>query len=159
MAHGRHRYAVRVEWTGNRGEGTTGYRDYDRSHLIEAGGKPPIPGSSDPAFRGEAGRWNPEELLVASVSACHKLWYLHLCCEAGIAVQAYRDDAEGLMAEGPEGGRFTRVTLRPHVTIRAEDDAELAARLHHKAHERCFIANSVNFPIDCEPTVTHAIAG
>jgi len=156
MANREHRYQVTVEWTGHRGEGTTGYRDYDRSHVIRAGAKPPIPGSSDPAFRGEADRWNPEDLLVASASACHKLWYLHLCAEAGIAVQQYWDTAEGLMTEGAGGGRFTRIVLRPHVVIRPGDDAALAERLHHEAHVQCFIANSVNFPIDCEPTIEGA---
>ena len=153
MAHGQHRYEVTVEWTGDRGEGTLSYRAYDRSHVITAGAKPPIPGSSDPAFRGDPERWNPEDLLVASVSACHKLWYLHLCSEAGVAVRAYRDTAEGTMVESPEGGRFTRIVLRPHVTIRAGDDAALAERLHHAAHAQCFLANSVNFPIGCEPVI------
>ncbi len=155
MANRQHRYEVNVEWTGNRGEGTSSYRAYDRTHVIQAGTKPPIPGSSDPAFRGDADHWNPEDLLVASVSACHKLWYLHLCAEAGIAVQHYRDTAEGLMVESADGGRFTKIVLRPHVVIRAGDDAELAERLHHAAHAQCFIANSVNFPIDCEPTTTN----
>ncbi|QUD86548.1 OsmC family protein [Phenylobacterium montanum] len=156
MAHGQHRYEVRVEWTGDRGEGTASYRAYDRDHVISAPGKPAIPGSSDPAFRGDAARWNPEELLVASVSACHKLWYLHLCSEAGIAVRAYVDAAEGLMVEDEKGGHFTSVTLRPEILIRAGDDAALAERLHHRAHELCFIANSVNFPIACEPVIRSA---
>ncbi|MYM26333.1 OsmC family peroxiredoxin [Duganella sp. FT135W] len=143
-----HHYKLAVEWTGNRGTGTSGYRDYDRSHVISAAGKPAIPGSSDPAFRGDAARWNPEELLLASASACHKLWYLHLCADAGIIVTAYVDEAEGTM----NGDRFERVVLRPRVTISA-GDRELALRLHHKAHEECYIAKSVNFPIDCEPSI------
>jgi organic hydroperoxide reductase OsmC/OhrA len=154
MAQGQHRYDVTVEWTGSRGEGTVGYRAYDRTHIIRAGNKPEIPGSSDPAFRGDEARWNPEELFVASISACHKLWYLHLCSEAGIAVQHYRDQAEGLMVESREGGRFTQIVLRPEVIIRPGDDAMLAARLHHEAHAQCFLANSVNFPIACEPIIT-----
>lgn len=149
-----HLYTLSVEWTGNRGTGTSGYRDYDRAHEIACGAKPVILGSSDPAFRGDPGRWNPEELLVASLSACHKLWYLHLCAAAGIAVLRYRDEAEGVMEEGPDGGgRFVGVTLRPHVGIRAGDDAALAERLHHDAHERCFIANSVRFPVACAPVI------
>jgi organic hydroperoxide reductase OsmC/OhrA len=144
----KHHYQVNVAWTGNRGTGTSGYRDYERSHTISAAGKPAIPGSSDPAFRGDAARWNPEELLVASASACHKLWYLHLCADAGIVVTAYVDHAEGTM----NGDRFERVVLRPHVTISAGDRA-LALQLHHKAHEECYIAKSVNFPIDCEPSI------
>ena len=143
-----HHYRLAVEWTGNRGTGTSGYRDYERSHVIRADGKPDIAGSSDPAFRGDAARWNPEELLLASASACHKLWYLHLCADAGIVVTAYVDHAEATL----NGDRFERIVLRPHVTISA-GDRELAARLHHKAHEECYIAKSVNFPIDCEPSI------
>lgn len=148
----RHVYRTRVEWTGDRGTGTSGYREYDRSHEITAGPlKPPIPGSSDPSFRGDPARWNPEELLVASISACHKLWYLHLCAEAGIVVTAYVDEAEGVMVEGADGGgRFERVTLRPRVTLTAGDPAKARA-LHHEAHAKCFIANSLNFPVLCEP--------
>lgn len=153
MAHGEHKYVVSVEWIGDRGTGTSGYRDYGRDHMIRAGSKPEIPGSSDPAFRGDAARWNPEDLLVASASACHKLWYLHLCSDAGIAVMAYLDHAEGTMTEGAQHGHFTQIVLRPHVRIRAGDDRELAIRLHHAAHEQCYIANSVNFPILCEPVV------
>jgi len=143
-----HHYRLAVEWTGNRGTGTSGYRDYERSHVIRADGKPDIAGSSDPAFRGDAARWNPEELLLASASACHKLWYLHLCADAGIVVTAYVDHAEATL----NGDRFERIVLRPHVTISA-GDRELAARLHHQAHEECYIAKSVNFPIDCEPSI------
>jgi organic hydroperoxide reductase OsmC/OhrA len=112
-----HNYKLTVEWTGNKGTGTSGYRDYERSHTISAASKPEIPGSSDPAFRGDAQRWNPEELLVASASACHKLWYLHLCADAGIVVTAYVDHAEGTMT----GDRFERIVLRPHVTIATGD--------------------------------------
>ena len=154
MAHKEHHYVVTVQWTGNRGTGTSGYRDYSRDHTIEAVGKPAIAGSSDPAFRGDRERWNPEELLVASVSACHKLWYLHLCADAGIAVLAYIGEAQGTMIDGAdEAGRFSEIVLRPRVTIRAADDPGLAAQLHHAAHEKCYIANSVNFPIRCEPVI------
>jgi organic hydroperoxide reductase OsmC/OhrA len=153
MAHGEHKYPVSVQWTGNHGSGTSGYRAYSRDHIIAAGNKPDIPGSSDPAFRGDASRWNPEDLLVASASACHKLWYLHLCSDAGIVVLSYRDDAEGTMLDSPEPGRFSRIVLRPKVVIRNGGDIELAAGLHHAAHEKCYIANSVNFPIVCEPDI------
>jgi organic hydroperoxide reductase OsmC/OhrA len=156
MAHGTHTYTVRIDWTGNRGTGTSGYRDYGREHTIGAGSKPDIAGSSDPQFRGNAERWNPEELLVAAAAACHKLWYLHLCADAGIAVQTYADEAVGTMVESADGGRFTRIVLRPRVAIRAGDDAALAAQLHHRAHALCYIANSVNFPIDCEPAIKTA---
>ena len=152
MAHREHKYPVTVTWTGNAGTGTSGYKAYRRDHAIESAGKPPIPGSSDPTFLGDKTRWNPEDLLVASTSACHKLWYLHLCAEAGIAVLAYVDEAEGTMVEG-EKGRFTQIVLRPRVTVRAGDDVELAQRLHHHAHEQCFIANSLNFPVRCEASI------
>lgn len=154
MAHGEHKYTVSVRWSGNRGTGTSGYRDYGRDHVIGAGSKPEIPGSSDAAFLGDATRWNPEDLLVASVSACHKLWYLHLCADAGIAVLEYRDDAEGTMLDNPKQGRFSQIVLRPQVLIRAGDDVERAVHLHHVAHEKCYIANSVNFPILCEPVIS-----
>jgi organic hydroperoxide reductase OsmC/OhrA len=116
MAARTHRYAVIVRWTGNTGSGTSGYRSYKRDYEIASTlGKPPIPGSSDPAFRGDATRWNPEEMLVAALSACHKLWYLHLCAEEGVIVKEYFDDAEGLMEETPDGsGRFLKVTLKPN---------------------------------------------
>ncbi len=143
-----------IDWTGNRGEGTATYRAYDRSHTITAEGRPPIPGSSDPAFRGDPSRYNPEDLLVASLSACHMLWYLHLCAAAGVVVTAYRDDAEGVMREEPDGGgRFVEVVLQPSVTVRTPEMVEAASRLHAEAHRRCFIANSVNFPVRHEARV------
>lgn len=156
MAHGEHRYRVKVTWTGNRGSGTSAYRAYSREHTLAAAGKPAIPGSSDPAFRGDGTRWNPEDLLVASAAACHKLWYLHLCAEAGVTVLAYADEAEGLMLDTPGNGRFAEIVLHPRVTIRAGDDAEIARHLHHDAHRNCYVANSVNFPICCEPLIEHA---
>src|ERR1700678_364097 len=121
----RHSYAVTVTWTGNEGTGTSGYRDYARSHEISSTGKSTIAGSSDPAFRGDRGRWNPEDLLVASLSACHKLWYLHLCAQAGVAVASYIDNAEGVMEETTDGsGRFERVLLRPQVKVMPGSDIE-----------------------------------
>lgn len=155
MAGKLHTYRVTVEWTGNLGRGTSGHAAYARDHVITAGLNAPIAGSSDPAFRGDPKRWNPEELLLASISSCHKLWYLGLCAQAGISVFSYRDEAEGIMAEDPNGaGRFVKVVLRPAISIRSGDDVAAAIRLHHDAHEYCFIANSVNFPIMCEPSVT-----
>jgi len=158
QVRGEHHYAVDVEWTGNQGTGTSGYRAYGRDHSITAGTKPVILGSSDPAFRGDAARWNPEDLLVAALSTCHQLWYLHLCADAGIAVVAYRDHATGTMVEdlGTGGGRFVRVVLHPQVTIRAGDDADLARRLHHEAHAKCYIASSVNFAVEHEPVIHRA---
>lgn len=154
MAHGTHRYTVRIVWTGNSGSGTRTYRGYERAHDIEADGKPTIAGSSDPAFRGDPGRWNPEDLLVASLAACHKLWFLGLCAQEGVVVTAYEDAAEGIMIEQPDGaGQFQSVTLRPAVTISAASDEVKALALHGKAHAMCFIARSVNFPVTHEPTV------
>ena len=137
MANTReHRYAVALTWTGNLGTGTSGYRDYSRDYEIAGDGKPAILGSADPAFRGDRSRWNPEELLVASLSACHKLWYLHLAAEAGIIVIGYADRAAGVMEVGRDGaGRFTSVVLRPTVTVVAGSDMELARTLHQPAHE------------------------
>jgi organic hydroperoxide reductase OsmC/OhrA len=148
-----HCYRVTVTWTGNAGNGTSDYRAYERTYEVSAAGeKQVIYGSSDPGFRGDDTRWNPEELLVASLSACHKLWYLHLCADAGIQVVAYVDQAEGWMQERPDGsGYFERVVLRPEVTITRAGDLEAAERLHEMAHRKCFIANSVNFPVEHEP--------
>jgi organic hydroperoxide reductase OsmC/OhrA len=153
MKYGEHKYSVSVQWTGNKGSGTSGYREYGRNHVIRAGNKPDILGSSDSAFLGDAARWNPEDLLIASVSACHQLWYLHLCADAGIAVLDYVDNAEGTMLDSPQLGRFSQIVLRPSVIIREGDDRGLAERLHHAAHEKCYVANSVNFPILLEPTI------
>lgn len=154
---GEHHYTVTVDWTGNTGTGTSSYAAYSRDHLIQAAGKPDVPGSSDPAFRGDPARWNPEDMLVASLSACHKLWYLHFCAVEGVVVEEYRDEAQGVMLEDRErGGAFSQVTLRPRVTIRAGCDATLAEALHQRAHHFCFIANSVNFPVRCEPSIVTA---
>ena len=147
-----HRYRLETAWTGNRGTGTSGYTAYGREHEIRAPGKPALPGSSDPAFRGDPAHWNPEELLVASLSACHMLWYLHLCADAGIVVTDYLDQAEGIMVEaGPAVAKFERVILKPRVTLAAGADLERARHLHEEAHRRCFIANSVNFAVEHAP--------
>lgn len=155
--HKEHRYAVEVKWTGNLGQGTSGYRAYSRDHEISATEKAAIPGSADPAFRGNSNRYNPEDLLVSSLSACHMLWYLHLCAEAKIIVLEYLDQASGLMVETPDGGgRFKEVVLRPQVIIAAGGNTEYAIHLHDRAHHLCFIANSVNFTVRCEPTIQKA---
>jgi organic hydroperoxide reductase OsmC/OhrA len=152
MTERRHVYRARIEWTGNRGEGTKSYASYGREHEITGTGKAPIAGSSDPAFRGDPARWNPDELMVAAAAACHKLWYLHLCAVGGVVVEAYLDEADGVVVEAPDGGgRFTEITLRPRVVLAPGSDPERAAALHHAAHEKCFVANSVNFPITIEP--------
>ncbi|MEU6998399.1 OsmC family protein [Nonomuraea sp. NPDC046570] len=143
-----HHYSTTVTWTGDLGEGTAGYRAYSRDHEVSAGDKPPLPGSSDPAFRGDAARWSPEDLLVASLAQCHMLWFLHLCAVNGIVVTAYTDEATGVMEETADGaGRFTSVTLHPAVTLADPALADKAAELHEQAHRLCFIANSVNFDV------------
>lgn len=149
-----HFYRAEVKWTGNLGQGTSNYKAYKRDHEISVSGKPVILASSDPAFRGDSSRYNPEELLVASLSACHMLWYLHLCADAGIAVISYVDYPSGTMTETKDGsGRFTKVVLKPEVVVREGTDQELALNLHEQAHQSCFIANSVNFPVLCEPAL------
>lgn len=152
-----HTYPIRMRWTGNTGTGTREYRGYERAHEYSVEGKPVIPGSSDPNFRGDRTRYNPEELLVMSLSSCHMLWYLHLCAESKIEVVDYVDDAVGSMIETPDtGGHFVEVVLRPVVTIAAGGDAARAESIHARAHHLCFVANSVNFPVRCEPTIAVA---
>jgi organic hydroperoxide reductase OsmC/OhrA len=151
--NGQHDYKLTVRWTGNTGTGTSNYKAYDRSHTIEIENKPDISGSSDPAFRGDKTKHNPEELFLASLSSCHLLWYLHLCAEAGVIVTDYVDNATGIMVETVDGGgHFTEVTLNPIVTVAEKSMIEKASELHKKANELCFIANSVNFPVRHEPT-------
>jgi len=152
-----HHYSATVSWTGNRGTGTSGYRDYGRDHTASAEAKPEIAGSADPAFRGDRDRWNPEELLLVSLSQCHMLSYLHAAASAGVTVVAYTDDATGTMRQTSDGGgHFTAVTLRPHVEIADTAQPALAEELHHEAARMCFIAASVNFPVVHEPVTTVA---
>ncbi|WP_030625235.1 OsmC family protein [Streptomyces sclerotialus] len=152
-----HSYLARVTWTGNSGAGTDGYRTYGRDHEVTADGPPPLPGTADPAFLGTGDRWNPEQLLLASLAQCHMLTYLAVCSLSGVVVTSYTDGASGTMTEdGKGGGAFTEVVLRPRVEIAAGSDPERARRLHTKAHDQCFIANSVNFPVRHEPVITVA---
>lgn len=152
MATKEHHYQIQITWTGNQGSGTASYRGYSRAHVISAEGKAPIEGSSDPSFRGDVTRWNPEELLLASLSACHKLWYLGLCAEAGVVVVGYEDHARGTMIEEADGaGQFTSVVLEPKVMLAPGTDIGVARALHSTAHAKCFIARSVNFPVAHEP--------
>jgi organic hydroperoxide reductase OsmC/OhrA len=149
-----HRYQTQVLWTGNLGQGTVNYRAYERSHEIVVEGKPLILGSSDPAFRGDKTKYNPEELLVSSISTCHMLWYLHLCAEGAVVVTHYIDRAVGTMLETEDGsGRFTEVVLKPIVTVTHSSDTKQAEQLHEQAHRFCFVANSMNFPVLCEPSI------
>lgn len=161
-----HQYEIAVHWTGNRGPGTAGYRDYGRDHVISAAGLPPLLGSADPTFHGDRDRWNPEQLLLTALAQCHMLSYLHVAVSAGIVVTGYDDDALGTLRLNRDGsGEFTAVILRPRVSIagsgRSEDRprdnaaaAELARSLHAAAAQKCFIARSVNFPVRHEPVIS-----
>ena len=151
-----HRYAVTNRWTGNLGTGTSSYRAYSRSHELSAPLKSAlIAGSSDPKFRGDPLRYNPEELLLGALSACHMLWALHYCADAGIVVTEYIDEALGEMAEHDDGSaEFTRVVLRPRMTIADATRIDDAVAIHGRVHAVCAIARSVNFRVECEPAVT-----
>ena len=152
----QHTYRMHLVWTGR--EASASFRNHVRSYTMTMPGKPAIAGSSDPVFRGDASRWTPEDLLVASLSSCHHLWYMGLCAAAGIVVVSYEDAAEGLMIEeGANGpGQFERVTLRPRVRLAPGADKQKAEQLHRMAHKHCFIARSVNFPVHHEPIVEFA---
>ena len=160
VAH-THEYRILNTWTGNLGTGTSGYRAYSRAHELRGVEKiAAIPGSSDPVFRGDRTRYNPEELMLGALSACHMLWVLHLCADAGITVTEYADEAWGTMAEYKDGsGEYTRVVLRPRMTILQADRIADAVALHQKAHGMCAMARSVNFPVEHEPVVTAAQNG
>ncbi len=150
-----HNYNLKITWTGNTGSGTKDYRSYTRDHIVSTENKPDILCSSDPSFRGDDTRYNPEELLVASLSGCHMLSYLHLCAVAGVVVIQYNDHASGTMEQTPDGaGHFTEVTLYPEVVVPHESMIEKANELHHKANQLCFIANSCNFPVHHKPNCT-----
>lgn len=151
-----HHYALGLTWQGNRGSGTSGYRDYGRDVLVTADGKPDLLGSADVPFRGDRSRWNPEELLVAALSQCHLLSYLHSAVNHGIVVTGYTDAPVGTMSQVGQGGRFTSVVLRPRVTITDPAQVELAQAIHREASEHCFIAASVNFPVTHEPVTVAA---
>ncbi len=149
-----HHYRLEATWTGDRGSGTSGYRDYGRDVTLHAEGKPELLGSADRPFRGDPGRWNPEELLLAALSQCHLLSYLHLAVVHGVVVTGYRDVATATMQQVGIGGRFTEVVLHPEVTLAAGSDpaqVDLAALLHAEASAACFIAASVAFPVRHEP--------
>ena len=144
----QHNYSLTVEWTGNKGEGTSSYSSYERNHSVRAANKQKLFCSSDPAFRGDKTKYNPEELLVAALSSCHMLSYLHLCAEAGVVVTGYADNATGTMQETPDGGgHFSEVTLHPIVTVTEKSMIEKANELHKRDGELCFIANSCNFKV------------
>lgn len=154
MGISEHRYQLAVQWTGNLGEGTSSYRGYSRDHDVIIPGLPVLKGSADATFHGDRERYNPEQLLLAALAQCHMLSYLHVAVRHGVVVTDYRDEASGLLRLNRDGsGQFERVTLRPKVTLADAGQAELAARLHREANQVCFIARSVNFPVDHEPVI------
>jgi organic hydroperoxide reductase OsmC/OhrA len=154
MKNGEHHYNAHLIWDGNRGDGTATYAGYGREYRVMIEGKPELHGSADAAFRGDADRFNPEDLFLAAIASCHMLSYLALCAKYGINVIAYEDAATGMMKEdGKGGGRFEEVVLHPVVTIADAEHVERATKLHHRAHETCFIANSCSVPIRNEPVV------
>ena len=161
MSGATHDYAVTVRWTGAGDTGTSSYTAYSRDHEIDLAHKPPLLGSADPAFRGDPGRYSPEELFVVSLSQCHMLWFLHLAASSGLVVREYTDDATGSMRVESRGeGQFSNVTLHPRVVV---DDGPFASdekveTLHHKAHAMCFIARSVNFSVLVEPIPLRVLA-
>ena len=147
-----HEYTSRVIWTGNRGEGTAHYRAYDRTWDIAVPGKPVVQCSNDPLLGGDPAKMNPEDLLLSALSACHMLWYLHYASDAGLRVLAYEDSPTGTGEIGPGGaGRFTKARLHPRVTLPNGSDLVAAEAIHHRIHQVCFIARSVNFPVDYAP--------
>jgi organic hydroperoxide reductase OsmC/OhrA len=149
----QHLYKTNLQWTGNTGSGSESYRGYERSHIITVEGKQPIDGSSDPSFRGDKSKYNPEEMFVASLSSCHMLWFLHVCSEAGVVVMEYSDSATGIMMESADGnGRFSEVILHPQIKVKETWMLDKVDALHEKARHYCFIANSCNFPVRHEGT-------
>ncbi len=154
MKQKEHAYSLYVNWTGNQGVGTKSYDSYSRDHTIQVMNKPLLQASSDPMFRGDASKYNPEELFVASLSTCHMLWYLHLCAMNGIVVEAYEDKAVGKLVLNQDGsGKFSEIVLHPTITITDLQKKELAEKLHIQAHQKCFIANSCNFEIAFQPVI------
>jgi organic hydroperoxide reductase OsmC/OhrA len=148
----QHNYTATIKWTGNKGKGTSNYRSFERSHSITIDGKQELLCSADPAFRGDKTKYNPEELLLASLSSCHMLWYLHLCAESGVIVLEYIDKATGTMLENSDGsGYFSLVNLNPKVVVTSASMLEKANTLHKKANKLCFIANSMNFEVVHNP--------
>lgn len=150
-----HKYTTSVAWTGNLGSGTMDYRSYERDFVVNSKDKPQLKGSSGTSFMGDKEAYSPEDLLVAAVSACHMLWYLHLCAEKGIVVLEYKDNAYGDMDEAEDGsGHFSKITLRPVVSISQDGNVAEANKLHGAAHKMCFIANSLKCTIDHQPQCT-----
>jgi organic hydroperoxide reductase OsmC/OhrA len=151
----QHNYKLFLQWTGNKGPGTSDYKSYGRDYSIHIDQKPVLKGTSDPSFHGDKTKHNPEDMLVAALSSCHMLSFLHLCAVGGVVVIGYTDQATGLMETTPDGsGRFLEVTLNPVVVVAEPSMIENANKFHKKANELCFIANSVNFPVKHLPIAT-----
>lgn len=153
----QHAYRTKIEWTGNRGSGTSAYKAYDRTWNLAENGKPVLECSNDPLLGGDPAKYNPEDMLLSALSSCHMLWYLHLCADAGITVQSYVDEPEAIGEMDISGrGRFVSACLKPMITIEAGSDIEKAHALHDEIHQYCFIARSVNFPVTYEPQISFA---
>lgn len=154
-----HEYKSHLIWDGATPGVPFDYKTYGRKYRIQADGRPDLQGSADPLFRGDAERYNPEDLFLAALSSCHLLTYLAVCARNGVSVVAYEDDASGTMSIRPDGsGKFDEVTLRPIVTIAADSDEKRALELHGLAHEQCFIASSVAIPVQHQATIRVAKA-
>lgn len=145
-------FTAAIEWTGNTGTGTSGYRDYMRDWSVITAGKPVVKCSNDPELGGNPALHNPEDLLLSALASCHMLWYLHMASDAGVVVQAYRDAPVGQGETLPSGaGRFLSAQLNPVITVNADTDLGVATAIHGQIHEVCFIARSVNFPVTIKP--------
>ena len=153
MMADEHRYRLRTVWTGAARGPTADYARYSREYTVEIDGKPILTGSADPAFLGDPTLANPEDWLLAALSACHMLSYLAIAARSRIAVLSYRDDATATMVTTQGGGQFSEAILRPAVVIADAGHLERAVQLHDLAHKQCFIANSVNFPVRHLPEV------
>ena len=151
--HERHEYSANIVWTGARSGPTTSYQSYSREYEFRSGDKPVLRGSADPYYRGDSKLYNPEDMLVVALSTCHLLSYLADCARGGVQVVAYEDDASGVMEIKDGKLRFTEVTLRPRVTVAKGTDFEKATGFHESAHDGCYVASSVNFPVRHEPTI------
>jgi len=153
MTH-THTYRSRLSWDGSTG---VGYDSYERTHRVAV---PPADGelalSSDPAFLGDAKLPNPEQLLLAAASSCQLLSFLAIAARSGIDVLAYEDEAEAIMPEDVKPLRITQITLRPHIVVARGVDLDRVRRLVGKAHDACFIANTLNAEVVLEPLIVVA---
>jgi organic hydroperoxide reductase OsmC/OhrA len=149
-----HTYRTTLAWHGTT---AVGYDAYDRTHRVTL---PPAHGelvlSSDPAFRGDAGLANPEQLLLAAASSCQLLSFLAVAARARIEVLEYRDEAEAVMPEEEQPMRITRIVLRPRIVVGAGTDGDRVGRLVELGHRQCFIANSLNTKVVVEPVIEAA---